>query len=316
MLFSFLASRLIQSFVVIILVTMVSFIVCVVLPGDVVLAMIGDVRVSDEYVEQRRAELGLDRPIYLQYFSWISGLLTGDLGRSLRTGHRVLDMAFRRMAITFQLILYAIIIGLLIAVPWGVLSGTRPGTFIDSFGTLFTISGVAIPHFWGGMMLILVFSLWLRILPASGYVSPLDDFWLSIKHLLMPSTMLGFVLAAEVMRQLRSALIEVLNEDYVRTARSKGLAEIVVVMKHGLRNALIPVLTLFGMRIGRLVGGTVIIEVVFSIPGLGQLVMNGIIMRDYPVVQVVVLLAAICIVFINFIIDIMYGVLDPRIQYG
>ena len=312
---AYIVQRLLQSIIILFLVTLVSFIITMVLPGDPVLALLGASGASEEYIQAKRAELGVDKPIYVKYFLWLKGMLTGDLGKSLRTGHRATTMILERLPVTLQLLSFSILLGLLIAFPWGILSSLYPQTWIDSLGTLFTTSGVAIPRFWSGMMLILLFSIWFRLLPPAGYVSPAENFGASILHLILPSIALGSALAAETMRQLRSGLLEVFGAEYITTARAKGLTERRIIIKHAMRNALIPVVTLLGLRIGRLVGGAVIVEVVFSLPGIGLLAMNSIASRDFPVVQTVVLLIAASIVLVNILIDISYAFLDPRIRY-
>ena len=214
-----------------------------------------------------RDELGLDQPIVVQYFKWVSALVSGDFGMSIRTRVHVLTLFAQRLPLTLELLGLGIVFALLIAVPMGIFSALRPNTWIDTAGTVLSVSGVAMPQFFLGMLLILLFSIWLGWLPSSGYVSPAESLAGNLKAMILPAISLGAVVAAEIMRQLRSSMLEVLGEEFVQTARAKGVAEFMVIVKHALRNALIPVVTLLGMRIGRLIGGIVIIEVVFSLPG-------------------------------------------------
>ncbi len=216
---------------------------------------------------------------------------------------------------TLELLALGILFALLIAVPMGIFSALRPNTWVDTAGTVIAVSGVAMPQFFLGMVLILVFSIWLGWLPSSGYVSPADNLLANIKGMILPAISLGSVVAAEIMRQLRSSMLEVLNEEYVQTARAKGVPEFQVIIRHALRNALIPVVTLLGMRIGRLIGGIVIIEVVFSLPGIGRLLMNAVLFNDFPVLQTGVLLVALAVTFLNLLADVSYSLLDPRIRH-
>ncbi len=309
--------RLLLMVPVILMVSMIAFSIILLLPGDPALAILGPERARDTVTYQAiRTELGLDKPIPLQYVSWLGKVLTGDLGTSARNQQPVTALLAQSVGATVQLALSAMVIALVIAIPVGIISAVKPGTWIDSVATTFALSGVAIPNFLLGILLILFFSLVLRVLPAGGYVPPTQNFGEWLKLILLPSFALGVGLAAVLMRQIRSAMLEVLTQDYVTTARSKGLANRKVVLGHALKNAMIPVITVIGVQVGRLMGGTVVIETIFSVPGMGKLAVSSIFFRDFPVVQAVVLIMGIAILFSNLITDLLYGVLDPRVRYN
>ena len=310
---AFIIRRLLQTLITLFVVSLISFTLCMVLPGDPSLAVVGAEGASDEMIKAVRQELGLDQPIVVQYFKWLASLVSGDFGISIRTRVHVMTLFAQRLPVTLELLALGILFALLVAIPMGIISALRPNTWVDTTGTVLAVSGVAMPQFFLGMLLILIFALWLGWLPSSGYVSPGESLFRNLLAMILPAISLGSVVSAEIMRQLRSSMLEVLNEEYVQTARAKGVAEFNVVIKHALRNALIPVVTLLGMRIGRLIGGIVIIEVVFSLPGIGRLLMNAVLFNDFPVLQTGVLLVAFAVTFINLLADISYSFLDPRI---
>jgi peptide/nickel transport system permease protein len=312
---AFIIRRLFQTLITLFMVTVISFLLCMVLPGDPTLALVGPDGATEEMLQAYRKELGLDQPIYIQYFRWLHRVVSGDFGISIRTRAHVLTLFMQRLPVTLQLLGMGLIYAMLIAIPMGILSSLRPNTWIDTSGTVIAVSGVAMPQFLLAMILILVFSLWLGWFPSSGYVEPWKDFTKSINSLTLPAVSLGSVVAAEMMRQLRSSMLEVLQDEYVQTARAKGLAEFLVIIKHALRNALIPVVTLLGLRIGRLIGGLVIIEMVFSLPGIGRMLLNAVMFQDIPVLQSGVLLVALSVTMLNLVADITYSFLDPRIRY-
>jgi peptide/nickel transport system permease protein len=298
------------------LVTFVTFSVALLLPGDPALAYIGEANMRDRAMyETMRRELGLDQSVPVQYVKWLGRVVRGDLGRSIRTREPALEGLLARFPVTFQLTVTAMTISLLIAVPVGILSAVRPNSIADRIGTLLAMSGVAIPDFWLGIMLIYVFSVWLQVLPPSGYVPFAQGAWPSLMSMLLPALSLGMALAAVVMRQLRSSLIEVLQQEYVNVARAKGLAEGRVVGRHALKNALIPVVTVIGLQTGRLFGGAVVVETIFALPGLGRLAADSIFFRDFPMLQGVVLILALAVVTANLFTDLLYAFLDPRIRY-
>jgi len=309
--------RLLLMVPVIGMVSIIAFSIILLLPGDPALAILGPERARDTATYQAlRTEMGLDKPIPLQYVSWLGKVVTGDLGTSARNQQPVTALLAQSVGATMQLAASAMVIALIIAVPVGIISAVKPGSLLDSVATTFALSGVAIPNFLLGILLILFFSLVLRVLPAGGYVPPTQDFGEWLKLMMLPAFALGVGLAAVLMRQIRSAMLEVLTQDYVTTARSKGLANRKVVLGHALKNAMIPVITVIGVQVGRLMGGTVVIETIFSVPGMGKLAVSSIFFRDFPVVQAVVLIMGIAILFSNLITDLLYGVLDPRVRYN
>jgi peptide/nickel transport system permease protein len=313
----YLLRRFVYFIPVIFLVTVVIFSITLLLPGDPALAFLGEGNIHDKVAyEAMRKELGLDQPIPVQYGMWVSRAVQGDFGRSIRTRERVLDGLAARLPVTLQLTVMALVIALAIAIPVGILSATRPNSKMDTAGTVFAIGGVAIPEFWLGILLIYIFAVWLRWLPPSGYVSPSAGLWPSIQSLILPAISLGMTLNAVTMRQTRSCLIEVMQNEYIVTARAKGLAERVLVARHALKNALIPVITIIGLQIGRLFGGAVVVETIFALPGMGRLAADSIFFRDFPMLQGVVLVMAIAVLFCNLITDVLYAYLDPRIRFS
>jgi peptide/nickel transport system permease protein len=312
---AFIIRRLFQTLITLFMVTVISFLLCMVLPGDPTLSLVGPDGATEEMLQAYRQELGLDQPVYVQYYRWLHRVVIGDFGISIRTRAHVLTLFMQRLPVTLQLLAMGLVYAMLLAVPMGILSSLRPNSWVDTSGTVIAVSGVAMPQFLLAMILILVFSLWLGWFPSSGYVEPWKDFTRSIVSLTLPAISLGSVVAAEMMRQLRSSMLEVLQDEYVQTARAKGLAEFWVIIKHALRNALIPVVTLLGLRIGRLIGGLVIIEMVFSLPGIGRMLLNAVVFQDIPVLQSGVLLVALSVTMLNLLADITYSYLDPRIRY-
>jgi peptide/nickel transport system permease protein len=312
---AFIIRRLFQTLITLFMVTVISFLLCMILPGDPALSLVGPDGATEEMLQAYRKDLGLDQPVYVQYFRWLRRVVSGDLGISIRTRAHVLTLFKQRLPVTLQLLAMGLVYAMLLAIPMGILSSLRPNTWVDTSGTVIAVSGVAMPPFLLAMILILVFSLWLGWFPSSGYVEPWEDFAQSIINLTLPAISLGSVVAAEMMRQLRSSMLEVLQDEYIQTARAKGLSEFLVIIKHALRNALIPVVTLLGLRIGRLIGGLVIIEMVFSLPGIGRMLLNAVVFQDIPVLQSGVLLVALSVTMLNLAADITYSFLDPRIRY-
>src|SRR5690606_25250400 len=255
----------------------------------------------------------LDDPVPVQYLAWLGQLARGDLGRSLRTNERVLDLIGSKLPVTSELAVVSMLVALVIALPIGVLAAVRRGAAVDYGGTVLALTGLSVPNFWLGIMLILLVSVRLGWLPASGYVPLSEGVWENLKRMIMPAFVLGTGLAAVLMRQLRSSMLGVLRQDFVRTARAKGLRGAVVVVRHAARNALIPVVTILGLQLGALLSGAVLTEQVFTIPGFGKLVVDAVFNRDYAVVQGVVLITATGYILINLLVDVAYAVLDPRI---
>ena len=301
---------------VLFLVTAVTFSVALLLPGDPALAYLGEANMRDKAMyETMRKELGLDQSIPVQYAKWLARVLRGDFGRSIRTREPALEGLLARFPVTLHLTVMAMVIALLIAVPVGILSAVRPNSSADKVGTVLAMSGVAIPDFWLGIMLIYVFSVWFKVLPPSGYVPISQGLWPSFQSMLLPAVSLGMAISAVVMRQLRSSLVEVLQQEYVMVARAKGLRESLVVGRHALKNALIPVVTVIGLQTGRLFGGAVVVETIFALPGLGRLAADSIFFRDFPMLQGVVLILALALLLANLLTDVIYALLDPRIRY-
>ena len=308
------ARRLLAAIPVLLLVTAGVFTLLHLTPGDPIDAMMAE-SVDAQVKETLRKELGLDRPIAVQYVTWMGRVLRGDLGRSIRNGEPVLENVARRIRPSLQLALMAMAISLTIAFPVGILSAVHRNQPVDRAGTTFALFGICMPNFLLALLLIFLFGVTLRWLPISGYTDPLEDPVAGFRSLVLPAVTLGLALAAVVTRTLRSSMLEALGEDYVRTARAKGLSEARVVRGHVLRNALIPVVTVLGLQLGTLIGGAVITEYVFALPGVGRLVVDAVFARDYPTVQGVVLLIALGFIVSNFLVDVLYGLIDPRIRY-
>jgi len=305
--------RLLATVPVLLLVTAGVFALLHLTPGDPVDAMMAE-SADASTKESLRRELGLDRPIAVQYAAWMGRLLRGDLGRSIRNGEPVLENVSRRIRPSLQLALLAMAIALTIAFPVAIASAVRHNTGVDRLGTTFALFGICMPNFLLALLLIFVFGVTLRWLPISGYLDPLEEGWSGLRSLILPAVTLGLALAAVITRTLRSSLLEALAEDYVRTARAKGLSEWVVIRGHVLKNALIPVVTVLGLQLGTLIGGAVITEYVFALPGVGRLVVDAVFARDYPLVQGVILLIALGFIVSNLLVDLLYGYIDPRIR--
>jgi peptide/nickel transport system permease protein len=294
-------------------VSVVVFLMVRAIPGDASYALLGPTA-KPEQIAALRAEMGLDEPIWRQYLVWVEGVLRGDLGRSWINDFPVAELIRQKLPATIVLAVGSMAIALLIAIPMGILPALRPGTWIERVAALYNGLMLAIPTFWLGVLLVLVVSLRLGWLPPSGYVPFDEDPVQSIKLLILPSFTLGAYLSAIFARFLHNAITETLSQDYVRTAAAKGLAERLVVWRHVLRNALIPVVTMLGIQFGGLLGGAVIVEAIFDWPGLGRLLVTSISSRDYAVVQGTILLAASAFLFVNLLTDLTYGLLDPRIR--
>jgi peptide/nickel transport system permease protein len=312
--FTFIVRRLFQTIVILFIVSILVFSLMHLLPGDPVSIMLGD-NATQEEVEHLRQELGLDKSLPLQYANWIGDLLRGDLGQSISLNEDVNELMKQRMPVSFHIGLMAFLLAMIIGIPAGVIAAVKRGGWMDSLIAVTANLGMAVPIFWLGILGIYLFSLKLGWLPVQGYTSPSEDFWKSLHQSIMPVVLLSLVSLAQLARQTRSSMLEVIRQDYIRTARAKGLKENHVIMKHALRNALIPVITLLGMGLANLVGGSVFIEQVFNIPGMGRLMVQSIFGKDYIVVQSVVIIIATVVAFANLLVDIAYGFVDPRIRY-
>ena len=310
----FVLGRLVSIVPVLVLVTAGVFLLIHLTPGDPIDAMMAE-SVDAGVREELRRTLGLDRPIHVQYLRWMGGVLRGDLGRSIRNNEPVIESVGRRIRPSLELALLAMLIALVVAFPLGMLSAARRNTMVDGAGTTFALFGICMPNFLIALLLIFLFGVTLRWLPVSGYTDPLDDPVNGLRSLALPAVTLGLALAAVITRTLRSSLLEALSEDYVRTARAKGVGERRILSRHALKNGLIPVVTVLGLQLGGLIGGAVVTEYVFALPGVGRLVVDAVFARDYPMVQGVVLLIAIGFIASNLLVDVVYGWLDPRIRY-
>jgi peptide/nickel transport system permease protein len=307
------ANRALVAIPTLILVSMMIFGLQKMLPGDPVLAMAGEDQ-NPQVIATLRLKYHLDEPVPVQYALWVRDIFHGDLGASLRTDVPVTKLIAQKLPVTLQLAVMAMIIAVGIGIPLGVLSAANKGKALDYGANILALTGMSIPNFWLGIILIFVVSVKWQLLPSSGYVSPAEDFWLSIKTMLMPAFVLGAALGAQLMRHTRSAMLSVLRSDYIRTARAKGLLKRTVVVKHGFRNALIPIVTVLALLFGELLAGAVLTEQVFTIPGFGKLVVDAVFNRDYAVVQGVVLVTAVGFIVVNLFADVLYILLNPRLR--
>ena len=310
---SYLLRRVGTSALVLLLASLVVFVGVRALPGDAARALAGE-ESSPAVLAQIREKYGLDDPVPVQYVRYLGNSLQGDLGFSTRTGLDVPDIILQRLPVTLELALLSLAVGLLIGLPAGILAALRRGTWIDNASNAFGLLGLSIPNFWLGLVLILVVSVQLGLLPASGYVPFLEDPIANLQRMLLPAIVLGTGLSAVLMRQMRSAMLETMSSDYIRTARSKGLSERSVVLVHALRNSLVTVVTVLGLQLGALISGAVITEQIFVIPGFGRLIVDGVFTRDYPVIQGVALVTVFGYVFVNLLVDLTYSFLNPRIR--
>jgi peptide/nickel transport system permease protein len=317
---TYIIRRLLMAVVVLAIVTLFVFFVMRLLPGDPLVIFMGRSAgissMSPEQLEYLRVQYGLDKPLLVQYFTWLGGIFRGDLGKSIYYHEDVGQLLRERFPITLHLGLLAYILSSLGGIVLGGLAAIRRGTWIDTLTTTLANIGITIPVFWLGYMMVLLFGLKLDWLPIAGYTSPREDFWLSTKQAVMPVICLAITGLAYIARQMRSSMLEVIRQDYIRTAWSKGLSERVIINKHALKNSLIPVITLLGIGIGMVFGGSVLVETVFAIPGIGRLLVNSVFAQDYVVVQSGTLVIATIIILSNLLVDIGYGWLDPRIRYG
>ncbi|RRV03731.1 ABC transporter permease [Pseudomonas sp. v388] len=309
----FILRRLLSAIPTLILVSLFVFTLQKLLPGDPVLAMAGEER-DPAVMEYLRDKYRLNDPLPLQYLHWVGNVLQGDFGTSLRTEQPVTALLAAKLPVTIELAVLALLIAMLIGIPTGVISAVRKGTAVDYAANVVALSGISIPHFWLGILLIMIFAVQLQWLPASGFVSLDEDVVQNLKTLILPAFVLGAGLSGVLMRHTRSAMLEVLRADYVRTARAKGLFPRTVILKHALRNALMPIVTLTTLLFGELLGGAVLTEQVFSIPGFGKMIVDAVFNRDYAVVQGVVLCVAIAFLLLNLLADVLYRMINPRLR--
>lgn len=303
----------------VLLVTVIVFVVMRLIPGDPAVAILeedGGGSYTQADLQRLRHELGTDRPLVIQYFDWMGGLIIGDFGESLWFKAPVMEELKERLPVTIELALFAIILAMVVAIPLGVLSAVKPDSWLDYSARIFTLVGIALPTFFTAVLIILFLVVFFGWLPPLGYETLWDDPMANLQQMFFPAMALAFYDMAFIARVTRSSMMEILREDYMRTARSKGLDESQVVTRHGLRNALLPILTISGWQFTRLFGGTVIIETIFLVPGMGRILIEGIFHRDYVMIQAIVVIVGVSIVAINLMIDLMYGLVDPRIRYA
>lgn len=299
--------------VVLAIVTVITFSLLYLMPGNPAVALLGP-DASSEQVAALRASMGLDDPLPVQYARWVGNAVRGDLGVSVRTRLPIAETVVTHLLPTLFLVFYSVLIAVVVGIPVGVIAALKRNTSADTFGTMLAMTGIAIPNFFLGILLILVFSVWLGWLPAIGYTSPTDDLLDHLRRMILPAIALSASLAAEVLRQTRSSLLDVLHEDFIRTARSNGFSEGKIVRRYALRNALMPVVTVIGMNVGRLFGGAVVTEFVFGVPGIGRLALDSVLKHDYPVVQGIVLVMAVGVLLSYLVVDFFYSRLDPRVR--
>jgi peptide/nickel transport system permease protein len=316
---SFLVRRLFQCVIILLLVTLIVFIAVRLLPGDPLLLLISatdTAEFSQEQLADLRIQYGLDKPLPVQYLSWLGNILRGDFGRSIVSKLPVTDEIIRRIPITFHIGLLSFILSILVGVPAGIICAVKRGTWVDNVVTTLANLGITIPNFWLAILLIYFLGLYLGWLPVMGYTSPFTNFWLSTQMLIMPVFCMALGAISGNTRQVRSAMLEVLHQDYLRTAWSKGLNFRVIIFKHALKNAIIPIVTLVGMAVPMLLGGSVLIEQVFAIPGMGRLAVNALMQQDYPYIQATTLIMATTVVLSNLLVELSYGWIDPRVRYS
>jgi peptide/nickel transport system permease protein len=308
--------RLLLALPVLVLSSLIVFGLMRVMPGDALTVLMGESgNVGEKELAKLRRDLGLDRPYHEQYAIWLWQMVSLNPGDSIFTNEPIPVSLRKAIPVTLELAALAMIIGLVIAVPIGVLSATRQDSTSDYVGRMVAVSGLSLPDFWLATLVITFAAIWFHWIPPIGYVSLWDSPWKNLQQFLLPAAVLGFRLSAATMRMTRSTVLEVLREDYVRTAWAKGLAGRIVVYKHALKNALIPVVTIVGGQLGVLLAGTVVVETIFALPGMGRLTVEAILFRDYPVVQTNVMLVAATLVTLNLVVDLTYAYLDPRIRY-
>ncbi len=304
--------KLLMMIPIVIMVSIILFLLLKALPGDAAMVAGGEFA-TDADIEAAREAMGLNKPLYIQYLDWLWGVLHGDFGNSLLTGSPIVDKVVQRFPATMELAILSMIVAIIIAVPLGIVSAVYRNSVWDTLSSILSVIGIAMPSFWLGMLLIILFALTLGWLPASGYTPFFEDPLKSLRYMILPAFSIGASFAATTMRQTRNALLEVLDQDYMMTAKAKGLPGHIIIWKHALRNALIPVVTVVAMQTGKLFGGAVIAETVFVIPGLGSEIVNSIMKRDFPTTMAMIMIVAVIVIFINTFIDILYGFIDPRV---
>ena len=316
---TYIIRRLMLGVIILLLVTLLVFLAMRLLPGDPLIIFISQSQVeiySPERLAELRHEYGLDKSLPMQYISWIGNILRGDMGKSILLGQDVGYLISKRLPVTIYFGVMSFIVSAFFGIIFGVICALRRGKWIDSVVTVLANIGITLPAFWVGILLMYLFSLMLHWLPTSGYVSPTESLGQSLRSAIMPVICLSLFSVASLTRQTRSAMLEVVRQDYIRTAWSKGLRERVIILRHTIKNAMIPVITILGLQVGLIFGGSVLIETVFNIPGMGRLMATSLFSHDYQIVQAGTLVIAVVVVLSNLIVDISYGWFDPRIRYG
>lgn len=315
---TYITRRFIQAVFVLLLVSIIVFLALRLLPGDPIYLLLTSEELqirTPEEIQLLKHEFGLDKPLIVQYFDWLYGVLHGDFGTSIRFHFSVGGLMLERIPLTLHLGILAFILAHVAGIGAGIVCAVRRGKWLDTIVTILANVGITIPIFWLGIMMIYLFAVFLKWLPVMGYTSPFTDFWMSTKQLIMPVICLAVLPMASAARQTRSSMLEVMHQDYIRTAWSKGLKEQAIVVKHALKNGLIPVFTLVGLALSNIIGGSVLIETVFNIPGMGRLAVDSVLNRDYLVTQGITVVVAAVIILVNLVVDISYGWLDPRVRY-
>jgi peptide/nickel transport system permease protein len=316
---TYILRRAIQSILVVLIVSIVIFCLVRFLPGDPILIYLSQRQQSEltmEQVEAARHEYGIDRPIIVQYFSWWNDIFHGDLGNSLFYSEQVSDLMAERVPVTLYLGISSFLISCIVGISIGTITAIRRGSLIDTIATFLANIGLCIPVFWLGILLLYLFGLKWHVLPIYGYTSPFTNFGMSIKQAILPIFCLSIFSIAAITRQTRSSVLETIRQDYVRTAWAKGFAEKYIIYRHVLKNSLIPIITLLGLAFSNILGGSVLIETVFSVPGIGRLAVEALFKQDYAIIQAVTLLTSVLVLAVNMFVDIAYGWLDPRIRFG
>jgi len=315
----YIARRLLLTIPTLLGVSIILFVLVRVLPGDAALVKAGEAltgATDEATLNAMRQQMGLDKPIEVQYGLWLGKLLRGDLGVSLRSGERTLGELINRLPVTLELAIGSSLVSVIVGLLLGVIAAVYQDRPLDYFARLFGVLGLSVPSFWLGTLLIIVPAVTIGYMPPLSYVSPFQDLATNVRQFLAPCLALGWALSASVMRMTRSQMLEVLRDDYIRTARAKGLRGTQVLFRHALKNALIPVITITGVQVGFLLGGTVVVEQVYGLPGVGMGTLDAVMLRDYPIIQTNVLFLTVAFVFINLVVDLAYGWLDPRVRYA
>jgi len=310
----YIVKRILQALVVMLLVSFISYALLQIMPGDAAVIYLGPDAANEELLARTRAEMNLDKPFAVQWMMWAANAARGNFGKSFNYRVPVEQLIGDRLGITFTLGLAALIISVIVGITMGIIAATHRNGFLDNAINVLANIGISAPSFWIGIMFIYIFALYLKLLPVQGYVSPADNFGGSITHMIMPCFIMALPSIATLTRQTRASVLDVLNDDYVRTARSKGLKSTIILYKHVLKNALIPVLTVLGMSVASLFGGSVLVEQIFNIPGMGQLVTNAVMNRDIPIIQAFIVIISLVIILSALLVDIAYGIVDPRIR--